>query len=82
MSRRDDPRGLDSASLWAQSLAVPELAERVRRERDSVLGGRDGKVMALFSCAKIAGPYAHPDDPRLRPARLAAEKLMAELRVG
>ena len=27
------PQGLDSASLWASSLAVPALADRVRRER-------------------------------------------------
>jgi hypothetical protein len=76
------PRGLDSASLWAQSLAVPELAERVSRERVGDLSSRDGKVMALFCCAKITGPYAHPEDPRLPPARLAAEQLVAELRVG
>ncbi|CAG7643496.1 conserved hypothetical protein [Actinacidiphila bryophytorum] len=73
------PRGLDSASLWAQSLAVPELADRVRRERRRDLESRDGKVMALFTCAKIAGPYGHPEDPRLLPARLAAEQLMEEL---
>lgn len=73
------PRGLDSASLWAQSLAVPELAERVRRERHRDLDSRGGKVMALFACAKIAGPYAHPEDPCFQPARLAAERLMEEL---
>lgn len=73
------PRGLDSASLWAQSLAVPELADRVRTERRRDLESRDGKVMALFVCAKIAGPYAHPGDPRVQPARQAAEKLVEEL---
>jgi hypothetical protein len=59
------PRGLDSASLWAQSLGVPALADRVLRERAGDLSSWDGKVMMLFACAKIAGPYAHPEDPRL-----------------
>jgi hypothetical protein len=76
------PRGLDSASLWAQSLGVPALAERVRRERGEDLGSRDGKVLMLFVCAKIAGPYAHPEDPRLEPARRAAERLVEELQAG
>nr|WSX78339.1 hypothetical protein OH826_33555 [Streptomyces sp. NBC_00899] len=76
------PRGLDSASLWAQSLGVPVLADRVRRERGDDLDSRDGKVMALFVCAKIAGPYAHPEDPRLEPARRAAERLVEELQAG
>jgi hypothetical protein len=73
------PRGLDSAALWAQSLGVPALADRVRRERAGDLSSRDGKVMMLFACAKIAGPYAHPQDPRLEPARAAAQRLMDEL---
>lgn len=76
------PRGLDSSSLWAQSLGVPALADRVLRERAGDLSSRDGKVMMLFACAKIAGPYAHPEDPRLGPARAAAERLVKELQVG
>jgi hypothetical protein len=76
------PRGLDAASLWAQSLAVPEVAERVQTERRRDLESRDGKVMALFACARIAGPYAHPEDPRLHPARLAAEQMLEELQRG
>jgi hypothetical protein len=50
---------------------------RIERRRD--LESRDGKVMSLFACAKIAGPYAHPEDPRLLPAQLAAEQVMEEL---
>jgi hypothetical protein len=73
------PRGFDSASLWAQSLGVPALADRVRHERVGDLSSRDGKVMMLFVCARIAGPYAHPQDPRLVPARAAAELLVDEL---
>ncbi|RAY14603.1 hypothetical protein DPM19_12610 [Actinomadura craniellae] len=74
------PRGLDAANLWSNSLAVPALAERVRRERERDLGSRDGKVMMLFCLAKIVGPHAHPDDPRLGPAREDAARLVAELR--
>lgn len=76
------PRGLDSASLWAQSLAVPALADRVARERSRDLGSRDGKVMSLFACAKIAGPHAQPGDPRLESAQRAAERLVTELKTG
>ncbi|MFF5366519.1 hypothetical protein [Streptomyces sp. NPDC013187] len=73
------PLGLDSSSLWASSLAVPALADRVRRERRSDFESRDGKLMTLFACSKILGPYAHPEDPRLEPARRMAEQVIEEL---
>ena len=76
------PLGLDSASLWASSLAVPALADRVRRERRSDFESRDGKLMALFACSKILGPYAHPEDPRLEPARRMAEQVLEDLQAG
>ncbi|MEU6351035.1 hypothetical protein ABZ896_17130 [Streptomyces sp. NPDC047072] len=76
------PLGLDSANLWASSLAVPTLADRVRRERRSDFASRDGKVMTLFACSKILGPYAHPEDPRLEPARRMAEQIIKELQAG
>jgi hypothetical protein len=73
------PLGLDSASLWASSLAVPALADRVRRERRSDFESRDGKLMTLFACSKVLGPHAHPEDPRLEPARRMAEQVIKEL---
>ncbi|MFD6227089.1 hypothetical protein ACN6AT_17210 [Streptomyces sp. JL4002] len=73
------PRGLDAASLWGNSLAVPDLAERVRHERRHDLESRDGKLMTLFVCAKILAPDAHPEDPRLEPARRMAEQVAADL---
>ncbi|MFE7119031.1 hypothetical protein ACFU99_26795 [Streptomyces sp. NPDC057654] len=73
------PRGLDAASLWAASLAVPDLAERVRNERRADLESRDGRLMMLFACAKIAGPCADAADPKLEPARTAARQLIAGL---
>lgn len=76
------PRGLDAASLWGASLAVPALAERVRAERRHDFESREGKLMTLFVCAKILGPYAHPEDPRLEPARSMAERLVKDLQAG
>ncbi|MFF5334683.1 hypothetical protein [Streptomyces sp. NPDC013181] len=73
------PRGLDAASLWGNSLAVPDLAERVRHERRHDLESRDGKLMTLFVCAKILAPDAHPEDTRLEPARRMAEQVAADL---
>ncbi|MFF0551049.1 hypothetical protein ACFYUL_19030 [Streptomyces sp. NPDC004311] len=76
------PRGLDAANLWGASLAVPALAGRVRRERRDDLESRDGKLMTLFVAAKILGPYADPDDPRLGAAREMAERVVKELQAG
>ncbi|WP_030813383.1 hypothetical protein [Streptomyces sp. NRRL S-337] len=76
------PQGLDAASLWGNSLAVPALAERVRHERRHDLESRDGKLMTLFVCAKILAPDAHPEDPRLEPARLTATQVAADLQRG
>ncbi|MFD7338230.1 hypothetical protein ACFV98_19810 [Streptomyces violascens] len=73
------PRGLDSASLWASSLAVPALADRVRRERHADFASRDGKLMTLFACSKILGPDAHPQDLRLEPARQMVEETVQDL---
>ncbi|MFF8695977.1 hypothetical protein ACF08W_27595 [Streptomyces sp. NPDC015144] len=73
------PKGLDAASLWGNSLAVPALAERVRHERRHDLESRDGKLMTLFVCAKILAPDAHHEDPRLEPARRMAEQVAADL---
>ncbi|MEU5428497.1 hypothetical protein AB0H73_23320 [Streptomyces olivoreticuli] len=72
------PRGLDSATLWASSLRIPPLADRVRHERRHDLESRDGQLMALFACANL---LAYPDDanPRLNPARREADRLLAEL---
>ncbi len=76
------PRGLDAASLWASSLAVPALADRVRRERRHDFESRDGKLMTLFVCSKMLGPDAHPQDPRLEPARRTAEQVIRQLQAG
>ncbi|MCQ9179872.1 hypothetical protein KMT30_12725 [Streptomyces sp. IBSBF 2953] len=74
------PRGLDAATLWGHSLAVPALADRVWSERRPDLECKSGLLMALFFCAKFAGPHADPADPRLGPGRKEAVRLIAELR--
>ncbi|MFD7716532.1 hypothetical protein [Streptomyces sp. NPDC059814] len=76
------PRGLDTASLWGSSLAVPALAGRVRMERHEDSGSRDGKLMTLFVCSKILGPYADPEDLRLASARAMAGQVIEELHTG
>ncbi|MEU8567891.1 hypothetical protein AB0C51_05900 [Streptomyces pathocidini] len=76
------PRGLDSASLWGSSLAVPALADRLWQERRCDFESRDGKLMTLFVCSKILGPHAHPEDPRLEPARRMTKQVVAELQTG
>ncbi|WP_432025169.1 hypothetical protein [Streptomyces sp. 1222.5] len=73
------PQGLDSASLWGSSLAVPSLADRVRQERRRDFESRDGKLMTLFVSSKILGPHAHPEDPRLEPAQRMAQQVIEEL---
>nr|WP_030992841.1 hypothetical protein [Streptomyces sp. NRRL S-1813] len=73
------PRGLDAASLWGNSLAAPGLAERVWRERREDLESRDGLLMALFYCTKVVGRWADEADPKLAPARIAAERIVGEL---
>lgn len=72
------PRGLDAANLWASSLTVPELAERVYRERRADLDSRPGKLMALFSVAKILNDSSLPDELRELTTR-EADKLAADL---
>lgn len=72
---RRAPRGLDAANLWVNSLAVPELAERVRQHRTADLESRSGKLAALFYCAQIIAA-ADESDPLLTPARREAAKLL------
>ncbi|WP_406298342.1 hypothetical protein OG948_23195 [Embleya sp. NBC_00888] len=73
------PRGLDASTLWGTSLALPQLAERVRRERRADLESAEGRVMALFFCAKVVGGYGDPADPLYEPARHEAAGLIKAL---
>ena len=72
------PRGLDSASLWFASLAVPGLAQKVHQVRRDDLESRTGRIMALMYCARlIAG--GDDTEPQLPPAKIAADHLLAVL---
>jgi hypothetical protein len=72
------PRGLDAATLWSESLALPELAERVRTERRADLDSQTGQLTRLFCCAKLvaAGDRA---GPLLEPAKVQAAKVLSDL---
>jgi hypothetical protein len=74
------PRGLDAASLWINSLAVPSLAERVWAHRRPDLESRSGRLAALFYCAQ-AMAHADESDALSSPARREAERLVSELEV-
>jgi aminoglycoside phosphotransferase (APT) family kinase protein len=47
------PRGLDSATLWAFSLAVPSLAARICQEFAEHFNSRSGKIAQLFMCVEL-----------------------------
>lgn len=72
------PQGLDAANLWAGSLALGELAERVWQERRSDLETRSGRLMALFCCAKILNDSSIPAELR-ETTMHAARTLITEL---
>ncbi|MDQ0834355.1 hypothetical protein QFZ66_001936 [Streptomyces sp. B4I13] len=55
------------------------MAERVWSERRSDLESTTGRLRAPFFCAKVAGPRAHPENPRLELAKKEAARLIAEL---
>ncbi|MBP2320452.1 hypothetical protein JOF56_000837 [Kibdelosporangium banguiense] len=76
------PRGLDAATLWVTSLAVPALAERVFHERRKDLESRSGKLMALFHSCKILNDSSARESPLFQPVLDAATKLVADLRVS
>ncbi|WP_215545130.1 phosphotransferase [Amycolatopsis sp. CA-230715] len=73
------PRGLDAANLWASSLSVPALADRVRRERESDLDTRPGTLMALFCVAKLLNDSSVPG-PLRDIATREVDRLLAALR--
>ncbi|TVT31261.1 phosphotransferase, partial [Amycolatopsis rhizosphaerae] len=72
------PRGLDAANLWAHSLGVPGLVERVWRERRADLETRSGRLMALFCCAKILNDSSIPSELREITTR-EANRVIADL---
>lgn len=77
------PRGLDAATLWGYSLAVPAVAERIETEFADDLATRSGKIAQLFTCVELLRMVVNfGDHPDLRgPLTSAARRLADELRV-
>lgn len=47
------PVGVDQASLWSASLAVPVLVEQIEAEFTPVLATRTGRLCQLFFLAEL-----------------------------
>jgi hypothetical protein len=73
------PRGYDAATLRGESLALPELANRVHREFQQDQDSRSGTIALLFQCSKYinAGERAAP---LYEPALVLANDLVRKLR--
>jgi hypothetical protein len=72
------PRGLDAANLWAGSLAVPRIADRILHDRQRDLDTRTGQTMMLFKCAELLA-WADEREHLYAPTRREAERLCAEI---
>ncbi|WP_239377601.1 hypothetical protein [Frankia sp. Cj5] len=75
------PRGLDAATLWAFSLLVPPVAERVSDEFSRDLSSRSGKIAQLFMCTELLKMVRdYGDHPELeKPLAREADRLAVEL---
>ena len=75
------PLGWDAACLWAASLHVPALADRVLAEFDNVLDTRDGQLCRLLLCANAARAYKRTGEktPLTDAMAESAEELLARL---
>lgn len=73
------PRGTDPARLWASSLAIPALAEQIRRHRSADLESRTGRLMALFFCSRIIATAPDGTDSLHGTAQHEAARLIDEL---
>lgn len=74
------PIGLDHASLWAASLAVPTLTKRIESEFTDVFGTRTGRLCQVFFLAELLSAPADYAGPLRAPAEAAAEVLVSSLR--
>ncbi|MFC5109569.1 hypothetical protein [Kibdelosporangium philippinense] len=73
------PRGWDAASLWHNSLLVPELAEHIATVRRADLDTHSGLLCQLMRCAEVlAAPPGYADE-FVEPSRLHAQRLVSQL---
>lgn len=73
------PRGWDAATLWGNSLAVPELAQRVQREYRADLDSRSGLLSQLFFCCELIAAGDDYAGPLAEPSRREAARLVNSL---
>lgn len=73
------PRGWDAATLWASSLAVPELAEQVQRVFGEALSSRTGLVCQLYACAELLAARPEYAGPLAAPAAREGERVVSLL---
>lgn len=72
------PRGFDAAMLWSESLAVPDLAERIYQQRRADLDSPTGQLMRLWRCAVLIAA-GDRSGPLLEPATASAAHLLSVL---
>lgn len=76
------PEAFDVACLWAASLRVPPLAQKVLKAFDDVLSTRTGRLCQLMLCANVARAYKRTgqETPLTETMAAVAEEIMTELR--
>ncbi|MEO7195357.1 MAG: hypothetical protein ABIZ05_11125 [Pseudonocardiaceae bacterium] len=73
------PRAWDAATLWGNSLAVPELAACVQREYRVDLGSRSGLLSQLYFCSEMISAGEDYAGPLAEPTRREATRLISSL---
>lgn len=75
------PVGWDAAALWAASLPVPRLAEKVRETFAAELSTRSGQLCQLLLCANTARAHRRTSTTSLltEPMAKASDELLASL---
>lgn len=73
------PRGWDAATLWASSLAVPDLAGHVQSVFDDALNSRTGLLCQLYACAELLAAGQEYAGPLAMPARRESDRLVTLL---
>jgi hypothetical protein len=75
------PRGLDAATLWSSSLAVPAVAEQIWHEQRAELESVTGYATALFCLARLLA-HTNAEDERLRARIAEAASCLVSGRMG
>lgn len=73
------PRGWDAATLWAASLAVPELAGQIQEVFAADLHSHTGMVCQLYQVAELIRAGQDYAGPLFAPAQIACKQLVTAL---